>query len=296
MFILLGASDDPCLAAVARALAERSCEALILTSPFMAPACTAWRFDSTESETTLTVGGRPIAIDAVLASRRTVQPLPQAEQWSTADLLYNQAETEAALLGWLSGLRCPVIDRLPAWLSYRTRRPVIAWASLLRRSGLPPLDSIVSGDAGALARFLKQQGGAAMESIAGGPRQLVADNEAATIFETAPMAPVRLTKLHHGAWRACLAGTRLVWDDGTPRAANELSPRLRAFAAAAGLSFAEFIVTAGDPPRMVDIETRPGFELFGPEAQRAIADGLVEALTQAGQARAADQTFARALP
>src|ERR1700737_5582840 len=131
MFLLLGASDDPCLVAVTGALAARSREALIIRHPFMDQACAAWRFDSVRSNTRLTIDGKAISLDGVLAARHTPQPLMPSEQWSQADLLYNQAEGEAALLGWLWGLSCPVIDRLPAWLWYRMPRPVLAWASLL---------------------------------------------------------------------------------------------------------------------------------------------------------------------
>ena len=296
MFLLLGAPDDPCLVAVTGALAARSREALIVRHPFMDQACAAWRFDSVRSDTSLTIDGEAISFDGVFAARRATQPLAPAEQWSQADLLYNQAEAEAALLGWLWGLSCPVIDRLPAWLWYRTRRPVLAWAPLLKQSGLPPLDSIISGDARALAHFMQRQGGAAVESLAGGARQLVDESEAAQISAIAQMAPVRLTALHHGAWRACLVGPHLVWDDGTPRQARDLSPKLHSFAARTGLSFLEFIVTSGDPSRMVDIDVRPKFELFGPDAQGAIADGLADALTQANPACGDAKAFARAMP
>ena len=296
MFLLLGASDDPCLVAVTGALAARSREALIIRHPFMDQACAAWRFDNERSDTSLTIGGKQIVVDGVFAARRATQPTAPAEQWSQADLLYNQAEAEAALLGWLWGLSCPVIDRLPAWLWYRTRRPMLAWAPLLRQAGLPPLDSIISGDARALAQFMQRQGGGAMESLAAGTRQLVDESEAAQISATAPMAPVRLTELHQGAWRACLVGPHLIWDDGTPRQARNLSPKLRSFAASTGLSFLEFIVTSGDAPRMVDIDVRPRFELFGPDAQGAIADGLADALTQANAASGGAKDTAEAAP
>ena len=296
MFLLLGAPDDPCLVAVTGALAARSREALIISHPFMDQACAAWSFDSGRSNTSLTIDGEAISLDGVFAARRAAQPGAPAEQWSQADLLYNQAETEAALLGWLWGLPCPVIDRLPAWLWYRTRRPVLAWAALLEQSGLPPLDSIISGDATALTQFMERHGGAALESLAGGARQLVDESEAAQISATAQMAPVRLTTLHQGAWRACLAGPHLVWDDGTPHQARDLSPKLLSFAASTGLSFLEFIVTSADTPRMVDIDVRPKFDLFGPDAQAAIADGLADALTQANAACDHANAFAGVAP
>jgi hypothetical protein len=281
MFLLLGVPDDPCLAAVAGALAARSRDARIIGHPFMDPASTAWRFDSTKSDTTMTIGGERVAVDGVLAARRAVPTIGLADQWAQEDLLYNHAEAEAALLGWLWGLRCPVIDRLPAWLWYRTRRPVLAWGPLLKQSRLLPLDSVITGAAEEVSRFLRRQGGGAIESLAFGSwRQLVDESDAAEISETARIAPVRLTELHLGAWRACMAGAQLVWDDGTPAEAGKVSSRLQAFAASAGLCCVEFVITSGETPRIVDIEHRPRFELFGASARDAIAEGLAAALIQ----------------
>ncbi|MBR0799471.1 hypothetical protein JQ615_29260 [Bradyrhizobium jicamae] len=297
MFILLGASDDPCLLAVSRALAARSHETRTISHPFMDPACSAWRFDSQRSDAVLAIEGKSVAIDGVLAARR-VAPLagPHAE-WSQEDLLYNRAEIEAALLGWLWGLPCPVIDRPPAWSWYGMRRPILVWSALLRQHGLPALDSVITGDVGEIMRFLAPQGGAAIEHANGcGARQLVPETRAAEIAEHAPLAPIRLTELHDGAWRACVAGPHLVWDDGTPDAATQISARLRAFAAAAGLRFVEFVVTSDEKPRVVDIEHRPRFELFGPLAQQAIAGGVADALTRNGNVRRDGETLARGSP
>lgn len=287
MFILLGASDDPCLLAVTAALAERGRDASILAHPFAGPACSALRFDSAGSDVTLSIDGKSIAIDGVLATRRPLPRIMSSEQWSQANLLYASAEAEAALLGWLWGLRCPVVDRLPAWLWYHTRRPLLVWAPLLAQAGLPPLDSVISADAQQLARFMARQGGAAIDPPAGGPRQLAGADAAAELSDSASRAPLRLSELHEGAWRGCLVGTRLIWDDGTPPAADRLGQRLHSFAAQAGLSFVEFVVTSDAAPRIVDVEPRARYELFGPSAQRGIADALADVLTQANSRRAA---------
>ena len=85
------------------------------------------------------------------------------------------------------------------------------------------------------------------------------------------MMPLRLTELHEGAWRGCVAGPRVVWDDGTA-SGREFNSRLRAFSAAAGLAFVEFIIAADETPRVVDVDIRPRFELFGEAAQWAIAE------------------------
>ena len=228
MFVLLGASDDPCLLAVSRALAARSRETLTISHPFMDPACTAWRFDSRRSDAVLTIAGETVAIDGVLAARRIPSTVAPSAEWSQQDLAYNQAEVEAALLGWLWGLPCPVIDRPPAWSWYGMRRPILVWGPLLRQHGLPALDSVVTGDAGEITQFLAPQGGAAIELTNGyGARHLVPQTRANEIAEHAPLAPIRLTELHQGAWRACVAGPQLIWDDGTPDAAKPLSARDR---------------------------------------------------------------------
>ena len=54
--------------------------------------------------------------------------------------------------------------------------------------------------------------------------------------------------------------------------------RLRAFSAAAGLAFVEFIITTDETPRVVDVDIRPRFELFGEAAQWAIAEALADEL------------------
>lgn len=287
MFILLGTSDDPCLAAVAAALTERGRDAAILTHPFADGACSALRFDTSSVDVALSIGGKAIAIEAVLASRRALPRVTPSEQWAQPDLLYSHAEAEAALLGWLWGLPCPVIDRWPAWLWYQTRRPMLAWAAMLAQAGLVPLDSVISADADELARFAAPQGGAAIDPPAAGIRQAADTDQIAALSGQARQAPIRLAELHRGAWRACLAGPSLVWDDGTPAEAERLAPRLRAFAARVEMSCIEFIITSDAAPRIVDITAQPRFELFGPLAQRAIAGGLAEALVQAGQRRAA---------
>ncbi|QPF83512.1 hypothetical protein IC762_27975 [Bradyrhizobium genosp. L] len=287
MFILLGVPDDPCLMAMANALAERGRDASILAHPFAERACGAWRYDNAGADIALSIDGKAVAIEGVLASRRSLPRITPSEQWSQQDLLYANAEGEAALLGWLWALPCPVIDRWPAWLWYHTRRPLLSWAPLLAQAGLPPLDCIVTSDAQELTRFMAAQGGAAIDPPAGGVRQLVGADEKAELALGARRTPVRLTGLHQGAWRACLAGNSLIWDDGTAPDADRLTPRLRAFAARVGLSFVEFIVTSDAAPRIVDVEPRVRYELFGPLARRAIADALAGALTATDNMRAA---------
>src|SRR5262249_10859845 len=150
----------------------------------------------------------------------------------------NCAEAQAAMLGWLWGLPCPVINRVPAWLWYGTQRPIISWGSLLRRCGLPPLDSVITDCAKEISRFLSQHGGAAADQLTGtGDRYLAQEADTQRLTDTARMMPLRLTKLHEGAWRVCVAGPRLVWDEGTPTEARLFDSRLRDFSVAAGLAF-----------------------------------------------------------
>ncbi len=80
--------------------------------------------------------------------------------WEPADLAYMQAETQAALLGWLWSLACPVVNRFPSALRYRPRVPPLSWQGAMRRSGLPTPEILVTNmdeEARALGRRLDRR-------------------------------------------------------------------------------------------------------------------------------------------
>jgi hypothetical protein len=70
----------------------------------------------------------------------------EPDGWDPADHVYMQAELRAVTLAWLAGLACPVINRPDAALWYRPGTPFLAWRGLLRRSGLPLPEVVVTSD------------------------------------------------------------------------------------------------------------------------------------------------------
>src|SRR5262249_4407579 len=140
MFLLLGRTNDACLLAVQDALRRIGKEAEIASSPFKRPGRAAWSFPSPcDPRIWLGFDTNPTAVEAVFCRENSTAaaPLPDIADWSAEDLTYARAEADAALLGWLSGVQCRVVDRLPAWLWYNTRPAVLSWAGTLAENGLP---------------------------------------------------------------------------------------------------------------------------------------------------------------
>lgn len=284
MFLLLGQPDDTCLLAVEAAIRERGRTAAIISSPFARPGRATWWFPPSHgSHIVLRAGSRPITLEGVLCRGigTSAAPPPDAPGWVTEDLGYARAEADAALLGWLSGITCRVVDRLPAWLWYNTRPALLGWAVTLAECGLPPLDAVTTDDPVAIAALLEGPGAAWVPFTGAGARYPAGAASLSALTDTAKLTPLHLSTLHDGAWRACVLGAReVVWDDATPHAACSLDPLLRGFAAAVALDMVELVTTAELPgrARTVEVAAWPRFEAFGPVARDAIAAGLATML------------------
>jgi hypothetical protein len=292
VFLLLGDPTDPCLTATRGVLVARGRACAIVGNPFAHPSRTIWRFGTHYSDSRF-MSGRPLfddddeeSLEGVLVRWLAPSASP-TEEWRAEDLAYNHSETQAAVLGWLWGLGCPVIDRPPAWLWYHAKPPISVWGHLLRDCGLPPLDAILTDDTAQIEALLRSHGGVAYSPLTGGGvRHLAGPAEAEQLARLVQLTPLHLTPPHLGAWRACLIGGRVVWDDGTPAEAQAHDGRLQSFASAAGISFVELIIaplgsTGQNGPRTVDVQPLVRFTLFGTKAQSAIAVALADALLAA---------------
>jgi hypothetical protein len=286
MLLLLGQPDDTCLLAVEAALRERGRAGAIMSSPFARPGRASWSFPASSGcHIMLRTGSRPIPVEGVLCRGIGLSAAPSSDGpgWTMEDLAYMRAEADAALLGWLSGVPCRVVDRLPAWLCYNVRPAVLGWAMTLAECGLPPLDAVTTDDSAAITALLEAPGaGAAWVPFTGaGARYMAGAASLPGLTETARLTPLHLSALHDGAWRACVLGARdVVWDDATPHNATALDPLLRRFAAAVALDAVELVMTAAPPglARTVEVSARPNFEAFGPVARVKIAAGLAKLL------------------
>jgi hypothetical protein len=283
MYLLLGHPTDPCCAGVAARLDARGLTARIVADPLAPPARLTWRLDKTGVSSRL-LAGRPDTSIAGVLVRDTGWLDPAG--WDKDDHAYMQAELRAVMLAWLAGLSCPVINPPSAALWYRASAPLLAWRSLLRRSGLPLPEVVITSDpaeAGAFRRRLAERGadGAVYSPLTSATDYLLADDEAWERLAAAQArTPVCLTEPHGAALLACVVGTDVIWNGAPSPEASALEPALRRFAAAARLTVVEIAVAAVRRGlAVVLVDPRPRLERFDASARARILDALVARLT-----------------
>ena len=283
MHLLLGHSEDSCCAGVFARLEARGLPARIVAAPLMPPAQLTWRLDAAGLASSLYPDAPDSEISGVLV-RDTGWLEPVG--WDAADHAYMQAELRAVTLAWLAGLACPVINRPDAALWYRAGAPLLAWRALLRDSGLPLPEVVVTNDpaeARAFRRRLERDGvaGAVYAPLTAPAGYLLADDKSwERLAALQARTPVCLTEPHGAVTLACIVGDAVIWDRVLPPEAAALEPRLSRFAAAAHLTFVEIALA---PVRhglaVVLVDTVPRLEHFALSARACILDALVALLT-----------------
>lgn len=283
MHLLLGHSEDSCCANVFARLEARGLPARIVAAPLMPPAQLTWRLDAAGLASSLYPDAPDTEISGVLV--RDAGWLEPAG-WDAADHAYMQAEFRAVTLAWLAGLACPVINRPDAALWYRAGAPLLAWRALLRDSGLPLPEVVVTNDpaeARAFRHRLAADGvaGAVYAPLTAPAGYLLADDDAwERLANLQARTPVCLTEPHGAATLACIVGNAVIWDCALPPEAAALESRLSRFAAAAHLTFVEIALA---PVRhglaVVLVDTVPRLEHFASSARGRILDALVALLT-----------------
>jgi len=290
MHLVLGLPEDSCCRALLERFAARGHDARLIASPFEAPARIALRIGADGvAETVLALGGGAAEpVDSVFVRARA--PLDPAG-WAPADYGYMQAETQASLLGWLTALDCPVVNRLNAELWYRPRTTLLHWLALLRGCGLPVPETIVSDSVEALTAFRArleagEVPGAVLRSLSREGSWLVAGGEWGGVRALQAHGPVCLAEPHAAVRALCVVGARIVWN-GEPAAAEAaLAERLMRFARMAGLAFVEIALgEVRGGPAVVQVDPLPRLENFGDAAQRAIVEALADLLTGQPAAR-----------
>jgi hypothetical protein len=200
-----------------------------------------------------------------------------------------QAETQAALLGWLWSLACPVVNRLSSALWYRPRVPTLSWRGMMRRCGLPVPEVLVTNvdrEARAFGQRLERAGvdGAIYGPLTSDARYLISGesdwNGLAALQES---TPVSLTRPHGEARLACVVGKHVVWEGEPDPDMAALEPALVRFADMAGLAFVE-LALAASPHGTCVIKVEPHADLahFGEAARQRILEGIVDLLTAEG--------------
>src|SRR5689334_14711990 len=100
--LLLGHPQDLCCREVLDLLEARGHPARLLTNPMVHPSRFAWRLDSAGSTSQFAWDDEePIAGDDLAGVLVRTTGWIEPAGWEASDLAYMQAETQAALLGWL---------------------------------------------------------------------------------------------------------------------------------------------------------------------------------------------------
>ena len=287
MHLLLGSPQDPCCLSVRHALEARDYPTRTIANPLVHPWRFAWRLNNEHMASQLASDEEPRIRDdqitgVLVRSAGWIDPVG----WQPDDLAYMQSETQAALLAWLWSLACPVVNRYPSSLWYRPQLPLLSWQPLLRRCGMPTLETLVTNvesEARAFGRRLAREGvaGAVYGPLTSDVRYLVTGEEDwRGLAAMQQCAPVCLAYPHGPAQAVCVVGDQVVWDGEPSPETAVLESALRRFAAAAGLAFVELaFAPTPNGTCVIGVEPHPRFERFGDAARRQIVDGVVHLLT-----------------
>src|SRR5215211_5517679 len=168
MYLLLGDQDDLCLVSLQASLRGRGCEAEIVPAVFSQTVPLTWAHDVYGSRTRLILeNGKSLSdedINGVVVRRRRSVRLAG---WNAEDYFFVEAEHQAALIGWLWSLRCVVINRLPAAVWFHHRLPLAFWNSVLRVSGLSPVESLLSNVEQDIRAYCRDNRGAIYTPLTG---------------------------------------------------------------------------------------------------------------------------------
>jgi hypothetical protein len=280
--LVVGQAGDTCCEGVLARLASRGLPARIVASPLAPPARFAWHLNDDGLTSQLDVDNDGTDIAGVLV-RATAWLDPAG--WAPEDYAYMQAEILAATLAWLTGLRCPVINRPSAAIWYRGRASLLDWTPILRRCGLLVPDQVITNDpaeAHAFGRRLADDGisGAVYAPLTSEATYLVATDAAwQGLADLQERSPVRLSEPHGPTSPACIVGGQIFWDYDPPPETRALEPHLGGLAAATGLDFLEVVIA---PLRgglgVVMVEPMPVLEHFAAATRNRILDALTALL------------------
>lgn len=287
MHLLLGHPQDPWCLGVHKALEAHNYPTQIIGNPLVHPTRFAWRLNNEQSASQLAWDDElPTPDDHItgvlVRSTGWIDPIG----WQPDDLSYMQAETQAALLAWLWSLACPVVNRYPSALWYRPQVPLLSWQRLLRRCGMPTLETLVTNvelEARDFGRRLALEGvpGAVYGPLTSDVRYLVTgDKDWGGLAAMQHCAPVCLAYPHGAAQLVCVVGEQVVWEGEPSPETMVLEPALRRFSTASGLVFMELaFAPTSKGISVIAVEPHPNFEHFGDAARQRIVEGIVHLLT-----------------
>ena len=282
MHLLLGGQNDECLIALSETLRASGSDVEILTGAFAQSARLSWAFDSSRSRTRLVLaGGRRLNADDIEGVMVRRSGGVERVGWSAEDYSFVEAEHQAALLGWLWSLRCPVVNRLPAAVWFHGRLPLVFWKPALRLSGLSLIDCLLSNTEHDLRAFRRQHAGAVYTPLTGdGHYELGDDDSWEQLADLHGRFPVYVTAPDTEVRFACVVGQEIIWATATRPAARNFEPALLQFAAVVGMNFFEIgVMQTTDGPRVAAVDPEPRLARYGVESQIKIIERLADLLS-----------------
>lgn len=136
MVLLINCAGDPLCVDLLKGLTERGHSGRAVEDLYRSPAKISWWFDTERSSTSCSQeaagADSVVEISAVFVRKR---PFVQNQGWTLDEATYVHAEKEAALLGWISGLPCPVINRYTPELWFGPAESLEFW-----RGRIEPFD------------------------------------------------------------------------------------------------------------------------------------------------------------
>lgn len=137
LVLLINCTGDPLCVDLRKGLTDLGHPVRAIQELFRDPARISWRLDTDRSSSSLRLetggAGFEAAISAVFVRK---SPFAHKEGWALDESIYVHAEKEAALLGWIWGLPCPVINRYPSELWFEAVGSLEFWRGHIERFDL----------------------------------------------------------------------------------------------------------------------------------------------------------------
>jgi hypothetical protein len=283
MHLLLGDSTDVCCTAVLRRMESLGLRARVVDVPLAPPTQLTWRLDD---EGLRSCYSSPHFSDSEEIESVLVRNVGLVDPigWNPTDHAYMQAEVQATLLAWLHGLKCPVINRPSAALWYRNKIPLLTWHSLLRRCGIPCLETIITNDPEKARQFAHSvsSNGVVLTPLTGeGNYLVVTEEDWRGVAAIQKLAPVCLSEPHERTHSAVIVGDRVIWNSGNKIEMTDIDAALLRLASEARLEFLEVAVAmVRGRPAITKVDALPELAHFSASSGALIIDALVADLTR----------------
>jgi hypothetical protein len=239
-----------------------------------------WRLDSASAKFELHLEkGRTLGEDqllGVIALEPSIEDNTEIKEKE-----YFRAEKRAALLAWLSGLKCPVVNRISPMFAISSHIPLALWRPALTRCGLSAIDAISSNLQSELKRFVSELSDECdyVPLSADLCYRVATADDLEGLARLTQFCPIHLTQRGLLTYAACVIDRNVFWNQPAPATLIQMQDRLIQLAAVAKLSMLEIgVLIVGETPRVCSIDPFPKLDRFRPETCDAIAKALLSAL------------------